>query len=129
MSLVGLGGLLNQLTKNVLETVLNVEVTERLGHEHGGTPLGVNMRNGTWVKMVLTGIGLYVSVVGDPATLLTHVKMPACCGSLTHLKMPVCRVWFGRGRRRCVWLCVRPGRGGGRVRAGWLGSARCFRGW
>lgn len=66
MSLVGLGGLLNQLTKNVLETVLNVEVTERLGHEHGGTPLGVNMRNGTWVKMVLTGIGLVeIEVPGD----------------------------------------------------------------
>lgn len=47
VSLVGQGGLLNQLTKNVLETALNAELTEHLGHERGGTPLGVNMRNGT----------------------------------------------------------------------------------
>ncbi|MFV0405824.1 MAG: hypothetical protein ACK5LN_03210, partial [Propioniciclava sp.] len=36
VSLVGPGGLLNQLTKNVLETALNAELTEHLGHEHGG---------------------------------------------------------------------------------------------
>lgn len=57
MSLVGPGGLLNQLTKNVLETALNAELTEHLGHEHGGTPIAENMRNGTRMKTVLTEIG------------------------------------------------------------------------
>lgn len=57
VSLVGPGGLLNQLTKNVLETALNAELTEHLGHEHGGTPVGANMRNGTRTKTVLTEIG------------------------------------------------------------------------
>ncbi|MDQ1218015.1 putative transposase [Microbacterium arborescens] len=57
VSLVGPGGLLNQLTKNVLETALNAELTEHLGHDHGGTPIAENMRNGTRVKTVLTEIG------------------------------------------------------------------------
>ena len=57
VSLVGPGGLLNQLTKNVLETALNAELAEHLGHQHGGTPAGSNMRNGTRTKTVLTEIG------------------------------------------------------------------------
>ena len=57
VSLVGPGGLLNQLTKNVLETVLEAELTEHLGHEHGQTPIAANMRNGTRSKTVLTEIG------------------------------------------------------------------------
>ena len=57
MSLVGPGGLLNRITKSVLETALNAELTEHLGHEHGETPLTANMRNGTRVKTVLTEIG------------------------------------------------------------------------
>jgi putative transposase len=57
VSLVGPGGLLNQLTKNVLETALNAELTEHLGHEHGETPIELNMRNGTRTKTVLTEIG------------------------------------------------------------------------
>lgn len=52
--LVGPGGLLNQLTKNVLETALNAELTEHLGHEHDETQLGVNMRSGPRTKTVLT---------------------------------------------------------------------------
>ena len=57
VSLVGPGGLLSQLTKNVLEIALNAELTEHLGHEHGGTPMTANMRNGTRTKTVLTEIG------------------------------------------------------------------------
>lgn len=57
VSLVGPGGLLNQLTKNVLESALEAELTEHLGHEHGQTPIGANMRNGTRTKTVLTEIG------------------------------------------------------------------------
>ena len=50
VSLVGPGGLLNQLTKNVLETALEAELTEHLGHDHGQTPIAANMRNGTRSK-------------------------------------------------------------------------------
>ncbi|CAA9222291.1 MAG: Mobile element protein [uncultured Arthrobacter sp.] len=57
VSLVGPGGLLNQLTKNVLETALEAELTEHLRHEHGQTPIAEYMRNGTRVKTVLTEIG------------------------------------------------------------------------
>jgi transposase-like protein len=57
VSLVGPGGLLNQLTRSVLETALEAELTEHLGHEHGQTPMAENMRNGTRVKTVLTEIG------------------------------------------------------------------------
>jgi putative transposase len=57
VSLVGPGGLLNQLTKNVLETALEAELTEHLGHGHGEVPIAANMRNGTRPKTVLTEIG------------------------------------------------------------------------
>jgi putative transposase len=57
VSLVGPGGLLSSLTKKVLETALNAELDEHLGHEHGDTPLGLDMRNGTRTKTVLTEIG------------------------------------------------------------------------
>jgi putative transposase len=57
VSLVGPGGLLNQLTRNVLETALEAELTGHLGHEHGQTPIAANMRNGTRSKTVLTEIG------------------------------------------------------------------------
>nr|WP_306901599.1 transposase [Arthrobacter sp. B1I2] len=57
VSLVGPGGLLNQLTRNVLETALEAELTEHLGHEHGQTPIAANMSNGTRSQTVLTEIG------------------------------------------------------------------------
>lgn len=57
VSLVGPGGLLNQFRKNVLETALNAELSEHLGHDHGGTPIGESMRDGTRTKTVLTEIG------------------------------------------------------------------------
>lgn len=57
VSLVGPGGLLSGLTRQVLEAALNEEVTEHLGHGHGETPTGANMRNGTHSKTVLTEIG------------------------------------------------------------------------
>jgi putative transposase len=56
LSLTGPDGLLKQLTKTVLETALNQELTEHLGHEKNGTPdpeTG-NIRNGTRPKTVLT---------------------------------------------------------------------------
>ena len=56
VALTGPDGLLKQLTKTVLETALNQEMTEHLGHDkHGpaGNEAG-NVRNGTRPKTVLT---------------------------------------------------------------------------
>jgi transposase-like protein len=47
MSLLGPAGLLAGLTKNVLETALEAEITEHLGHERHGPAEGGNVRNGT----------------------------------------------------------------------------------
>ncbi len=56
LSLTGPDGLLKQLTKTVLETALNEEMTEHLGHEkHGAaTSESGNIRNGSRPKTVLT---------------------------------------------------------------------------
>src|SRR3954447_382527 len=54
LSLTGPDGLLKQLTKTVLETSLNEEMTEHLGHEKHGQPVADNVRNGTRSKTVLT---------------------------------------------------------------------------
>ncbi|MEV4756377.1 IS256 family transposase [Micromonospora sp. NPDC049559] len=56
LSLTGPDGLLKQLTKTVLETALNEELTEHLGykkHDLAGVGSG-NVRNGTRPKTVLT---------------------------------------------------------------------------
>ena len=57
LSLTGPDGLLKQFTKTVLETALNEEMTEHLGHEkHQAEPgrFASNVRNGTRPKTVLT---------------------------------------------------------------------------
>jgi hypothetical protein len=56
LSLTGPDGLLKQLTKTVLETALNQELTEHLGHDKHGpaTSESGNVRNGTRGKTVLT---------------------------------------------------------------------------
>ncbi|BCO34772.1 transposase [Mycobacterium heckeshornense] len=59
VDLIGPDGLLNQLTKNVLEAALDAEMTEHLGydkHDPAGPGSG-NSRNGTRVKTVFTEIG------------------------------------------------------------------------
>jgi transposase-like protein len=59
VSLVGPGGLLSGLTKTVLESALEAELTEDLGyepHEEVGRNSG-NSRNGTRSKTVLTEVG------------------------------------------------------------------------
>lgn len=59
IELVGPGGLLGQLTKTVLETALDEEMSEHLGyekHDPAGRNRG-NSRNGTRAKTVLTEIG------------------------------------------------------------------------
>ena len=57
LSLTGPDGLLKQFTKTVLETALNEEMTEHLGHEkHQAVPgrESANVRNGSRPKSVLT---------------------------------------------------------------------------
>ena len=56
LSLTGPDGLLKQLTKAVLETALNEEMTEHLGYEkHDPAGVGAgNIRNGSRAKTVLT---------------------------------------------------------------------------
>ena len=56
LSLTGPDGLLKQLTKTVLETALNEEMTAHLGYEKHDPPgAGTdNIRNGTRAKTVLT---------------------------------------------------------------------------
>lgn len=59
VDLLGPDGLLNQLTKNVLETSLDAEMTEHVGYEkHDPAGRGTdNSRSGTRSKTVLTEIG------------------------------------------------------------------------
>ena len=57
LSLTGPEGLLKQFTKNVLETALNEEMTEHLGHQKNRAVEGresTNVRNGSRAKTVLT---------------------------------------------------------------------------
>jgi putative transposase len=59
VELVGAGGLLTRLTKSVLETALEAEMTGYLGYDKHD-PMGRNggnSRDGTRAKMVLTEIG------------------------------------------------------------------------
>jgi transposase-like protein len=59
LQLAGEGGLLQQLTKRVLESALEGEITDHLGygkHDPAGKNSG-NSRNGTRVKTVLTDVG------------------------------------------------------------------------
>ena len=73
VELVGPGGLLSGLTKTVLETALEAEMTEHLGYDrHDPTGRdGGNSRNGTRTKTVLTEIGQSRSrsrVIATPAS-------------------------------------------------------------
>src|SRR3954451_19893834 len=59
LQLTGAGGLLQQLTKRVLESALEGEITDHLGydkHDPAGKNSG-NSRNGTRSKTVLTDVG------------------------------------------------------------------------
>ena len=64
LSLTGPDGLLKQLTKTVLETALNEEITEHLGytkHDPAGAGSG-NVRNGSRAKTVLTEVSGQVEI-------------------------------------------------------------------
>ncbi|TQS04162.1 IS256 family transposase [Microbispora hainanensis] len=68
LELVGENGLLGRLTKLVLESALEGEITDHLGydkHERGGSQTG-NARNGTRTKTVITDVGpVEISVPRD----------------------------------------------------------------
>jgi Transposase, Mutator family len=89
LSLNGPDGLLKQFTRSVLETALNEEMTEHLGHEKNRVPAGresTNIRNGTRPKTVLTHASGEVElkrprfdasqVIGqDPARPVRHTQL------------------------------------------------------
>lgn len=55
--ITGPGGLLAQLAGRVVETALEAELTEHLGHPPGGVPSSANVRNGSTSKTVSTDLG------------------------------------------------------------------------
>jgi putative transposase len=57
LQLTGPDGLLTSLTRQVLETALEVELTEHLGHEPGERAMSGNVRNGRTPKTVQTDVG------------------------------------------------------------------------
>jgi len=65
VSLTGPGGLLTGLTRQVLESALEAELTEHLGHAPGGVPAGSNMRNGYSAKTLRTEVGDIRIVTGQ----------------------------------------------------------------
>jgi putative transposase len=62
LSLTGPDGLLKQLTETVLETALDEELTEHLGHDKHAPASGGNVRNGTRSKTVLTEASGHVGI-------------------------------------------------------------------
>jgi len=77
VSLVGPEGLLNGLTKRVLETALEAEMTEHLGHENHGATAGGNERNGTRSNTVLTEVGpVQIEVPRDRESSFDPVIVP-----------------------------------------------------
>jgi putative transposase len=57
IKLTGEGGLLQQLTKRILESALEGEITDHLGHEKHEKATSGNTRNGTRSKTVTTEVG------------------------------------------------------------------------
>lgn len=55
--ITGPGGLLSQLAGRVIETALEAELTEHVGHPPGGVPASSNVRNGATAKTVSTDLG------------------------------------------------------------------------
>jgi putative transposase len=84
VALTGPGGLPTGLTRQVLQTALETELTDHLGHEHGGTPAGENGRNGHSPKTVRTEIGpVTVKVPRDRAGTFEPVLVPKHARRLT----------------------------------------------
>lgn len=78
VSLTGPGGLLSGLTRQVLESALEAELTDHLGHEPGGVPgPGRNVRNGYSAKTLRTEVGdVRVRVPRDRAGTFEPLIVP-----------------------------------------------------
>ena len=80
VDLVGTGGLLSDLTKQILETCLEVEMDEHLGYtkHHSARRNGANSRNGARSKTVITEIDIDVPRDRDgsfePATVMKRQR-------------------------------------------------------
>jgi transposase-like protein len=57
VNLTGPGGVLTGLVRRVLETGLEAELSDHLGHEHRGQSASGNHRNGTSAKTITTELG------------------------------------------------------------------------
>src|SRR5437879_13894163 len=79
VQLTGPGGLLTDLTRQVLETALQVEMAEHLGYEHSD-PSGHgsgNSRNGTTAKTVRTDVGdVRIEIPRDRAGTFATTVIP-----------------------------------------------------
>jgi hypothetical protein len=85
VALTGPGGLLSGFTARVLQTALETELTEHLGHEHG-EPSGAdgNIRNGHSTKTVRTEIGdVQIKVPRDRRGSFEPVLVPKHARRLT----------------------------------------------
>ena len=82
--MTGEGGLLQQLTKRVLESVLEGEITDHLGydkHDPAGKN-GGNSRNGTRAKTVLTDVGpVEITVPRDREGSFESQTRPGAAGA------------------------------------------------
>ena len=77
VELTGPGGLLTGLTKQVLETALDVELSEHLGHDRGERSGSGNVRNGSSQKTVRTDVGeVRLTVPRDRAGTFTPAVVP-----------------------------------------------------
>jgi putative transposase len=77
VELTGPGGLLTGLTKQVLETALDVELTEHLGHERNERSGSGNVRNGNSHKTVRTDVGdVRITVPRDRAGSFAPAVVP-----------------------------------------------------
>ena len=77
LALIGPGRLLTGLTKQVLETALEVEMGEHLGDDRGDRSASGNVRNGSSSKTVRTDIGdVRINVPRDRAGGFTPTVVP-----------------------------------------------------
>ncbi len=118
VELVGPGGLLSGLTKNVLEASLEAEMSEHLGyekHDPAGREKGSNSRNGPRSKTLLTDVGPVEIEVpragGEPAAqvvVLPRRHLPQLLqvivlGRLRQTQHDTPRPRLGATGCRCVW--------------------------
>ena len=84
VELTGPGGLLTGLTRQVLQTALDVELSDHLGHDRGERSGSGNVRNGSSGKTVRTDVGdVRINVPRDRAGTFTPLVVPKHARRLT----------------------------------------------